>query len=85
LNPETSVLNLAILPQFVSSYESALLKSLLLASIHAIVRLVWYSTPDAFLARIPAMLKRSRVPQWVEITSGATLVLLRFKVAAGRR
>jgi len=85
LSPETSVFYLAILPQFISFGESVLLKSFMLASIHAIVRLVWYSTLTVFLARITAMLKRPRVQQWLEITSGATLVFLGLKIAAARR
>lgn len=85
LSPETSVFYLAILPQFISVGESVLLKSFMLASIHAIVRLFWYSTLTVFLARITAMLKRPRVQRWLEITSGATLVFLGFKLAAARR
>jgi threonine/homoserine/homoserine lactone efflux protein len=85
LSPETSVFYLAILPQFISFGESILLKSFMLASIHAIVRLVWYSTLTVFLARITAMLKRPRMQQWLEITSGATLVFLGLKIAAARR
>ncbi len=84
LSPETSVFYLAILPQFISFGESVLLKSFMLASIHAIVRLVWYSTLTLFLARITAMLKRPRMQQWLEITSGATLVFLGLKIATTR-
>lgn len=85
LSPETSVFYFATLPQFVSFGESVLLKSFMLASIHAIVRLVWYSTLTVFLARITAMLKRPRVQQWLEITSGAVLVFLGFKIVTARR
>jgi threonine/homoserine/homoserine lactone efflux protein len=85
LSPETSVFYLAILPQFISVGESVLLKSFMLASIHAIVRLVWYSTLTVFLARITAMLKRPRVQQWLAMTSGAILVFLGLKIAAARR
>ncbi len=82
LSPETSVFYLAILPQFISLGESILLKSFMLASIHAVIRLVWYSTLAVFLARIATMLKRPRVQQWLEITSGAVLVILGLKIAA---
>lgn len=85
LSPETSVFYLAILPQFINFGESVLLKSLILASIHAIVRLVWYSILTVFLARITSMLKRPRVQQWLEMTSGAALVLLGLKIVAQRR
>ncbi len=85
LSPETSVFYLAILPQFISFGESVLLKSFMLASIHAIVRLVWYSTLTVFLARITAMLKRPRVQQWLEITSGAVLVFLGFRIVTAQR
>ncbi len=85
LSPETSVFYLAILPQFISFGESVLLKSLLLASIHGMVRLVWYSVLTVFLARMTAMLKRPHVRQWLEITGGATLVFLGVRIAVGRR
>jgi len=85
LSPETSLFYLAILPQFINFGESVLLKSLMLASIHAIVRLIWYSILTVFLARITSMLKRPRVQQWLEMTSGAALVLLGLKIVAQRR
>ena len=85
LSPETSVFYLAILPQFINFGESVLVKSLMLASIHAIVRLLWYSTLTVFLAKITALLKHPRVQQWLEITSGAVLVLLGLKIVTQRR
>jgi threonine/homoserine/homoserine lactone efflux protein len=85
LSPETSVFYLAILPQFINFGESVLLKSFMLASIHAIVRLVWYSTLTVFLGRIAAMLKRRRVQQWLELTSGVILIFLGLKIATARR
>jgi threonine/homoserine/homoserine lactone efflux protein len=85
LSPETSVFYLAILPQFIKFGESVLLKSFMLASIHAIVRLVWYSTLTVFLGRIAAMLKRRRVQQWLELTSGIILIFLGLKIATARR
>ncbi len=85
LSPETSVFYLAILPQFINLGESVLLKSLMLGSIHAIVRLVWYSILTVFLARITTMFKRPRVQQWLEITSGAALLFLGLKIATKHR
>jgi threonine/homoserine/homoserine lactone efflux protein len=85
LSPETSVFYLAILPQSINFGESVLLKSLMLASIHAMVRLLWYSTLTVFLAKVTAMLKRPRVQRWLEITSGAALVLLGLKIVTQRR
>ena len=85
LSPETSVFYLAILPQFINFGESVLIKSFMLASIHAIVRLVWYSTLVVFLGRIAAMLKRPRVQQWLELTSGVILIFLGLKIATARR
>jgi threonine/homoserine/homoserine lactone efflux protein len=85
LSPETSVFYLAILPQFINFGDSVLVKSLMLASIHAVVRLLWYSTLTVFLAKITALLKHPRVQQWLEITSGAVLVLLGLKIVTQRR
>ena len=65
----------SILPQFVSLDESLLLESLMLASIDAFIRLLWYSTLAVFLAKITALLKRPCVQQWLEATSRAVLVL----------
>ncbi len=85
LSPETSVFYLAILPQFINLGESVLLKSLMLASIHVTVRLLWYSTLTVFLAKITALLKRPRVQQRLQFASGAALVLLGLKLAMQRR
>ncbi len=85
LSPETSVFYLAILPQFINLGESVLLKSLMLASIHAIIRLLWYSILTVFLAKMTALLKRPRVKRWLELTSGAALVFLGLKIVTERR
>ncbi|NJM88513.1 MAG: LysE family translocator [Hydrococcus sp. RU_2_2] len=85
LSPETSVFYLAMLPQFISYDESALTKSFLLASIHILIRISWYSLLTAFFGRITSLLRQPRIKQWIELSSGAALVFLGFKVATAKR
>ena len=85
LSPETSVFYLAMLPQFIAPGESVFTKSLMLASIHVIIRTTWYSLVTIFFGRIITILRRPRAKRWLELSSGVALVLFGFKVATAKR
>jgi threonine/homoserine/homoserine lactone efflux protein len=85
LSPETAVFYLAMLPQFISYGESVFLKSFWLGSIHAIIRVIWYSALTIFIGRTITILNRSRIRQWLEMSSGVALIFFGFKVATARR
>lgn len=85
LSPEAAVLYLAMVPQFIRPGESVLWKSFLLAGVHVIVRLFWYSILTVFLARITSVLRRPRAQQGLELSSGALLILFGVRVATAVR
>ncbi len=85
LSPETSLFYLTMLPQFINPGESVLIKAFTLATIHALVRISWYSVLTVFLSRMMEMLRQPRVRQWLELMSGTALVGLGVKVATVRR
>ncbi|VEP15581.1 conserved membrane hypothetical protein [Hyella patelloides LEGE 07179] len=85
LSPETAVFYLAILPQFIGYGESVFFKSFLLAAIHAMVRVAWYSTLTVFVGRMMTVFNRPRIQKWFELSSGAALVFFGFKVATAKR
>lgn len=81
LSPETSIFYLAILPQFINPGESVLRKSFLLAGIHLLARVFWYSTLTLFLTQMRRLFIHPRTQQWFELSSGIILVALGLKVA----
>jgi threonine/homoserine/homoserine lactone efflux protein len=85
LSPETSLFYLTMLPQFFNPGESVLIESLYLATIHALVRIAWYSVLTVFLGRMMVMLRQPRVRQSLELVSGTALVGLGVKIATVRR
>ena len=85
LSPETALFYLAVLPQFISPGESVLLKSLLLATIHAGVRIVWYSIIAFGAGRLREKLAGAAVRRGLEGVSGLFLVLFGVRMALAAR
>jgi threonine/homoserine/homoserine lactone efflux protein len=85
LSPEAAMFYLATLPQFIHHGESALLQSLFLASIHVLVRFVWYPVLIVFVGKVTAILRRPRVQQALELFSGVALVLFGARAVTARR
>jgi len=85
LSPEAAMFYLATLPQFIQPGESILLQSLFLATLHALVRLAWYSLLGVCVEKAVAILRRPRARQGLELFSGATLVLFGARMVMARR
>lgn len=85
LNPKVAIFYLAFLPQFISPHDWVFGKSVVLASIHFIEGVVWYSILIFFLGRMRALLTRPRVRQVLEALSGAILIGLGLRLAVERR
>lgn len=85
LSPETALFYLAVLPQFISSGESVLLKSLLLAAIHAGVRIAWYSIIAFGAGRLREKLAGTALRRGLEGVSGLFLVLFGVRMALSAR
>ncbi|WP_428774716.1 LysE family translocator [Vibrio sp.] len=80
LNPKTAVFYLAFLPQFIDPQGSPLLQSMLMASIHFLIAMVWQCGLAGALNKAKSLLKSSRFMRWMEATTGLVLVILGVKL-----
>ncbi|MGL6257707.1 LysE family translocator [Vibrio sp. WXL210] len=80
LNPKTGVFYLAFLPQFINPEYSAFSQSLLMASIHFVIAMVWQCGLSAMLTSAKSLLSNAKFIAWMEGTTGAVLVVLGIKL-----
>lgn len=85
LNPKVALFYLTLLPQFMRPGDSVLQRSLLLASIHIGLGLVWLPIYAHLLCRVAAAFVRPGLHRWLERATGAALVGLGVRVAWERR
>ncbi len=80
LNPKTAVFYLAFLPQFINPESSAFLQSLLMASVHFLIAMVWQCGLAGALTKAKSLLQSPRFMHWMEATTGVVLVGLGVKL-----
>lgn len=80
LNPKTAVFYLAFLPQFVNPEGSPLLQSMLMASVHFIIAMVWQCGLSSILNSAKNLIENGRFMQWMESITGMVLVGLGIKL-----
>lgn len=80
LNPKTAVFYLAFLPQFVNPESSPLAQSMLMASIHFIIAMLWQCSLAGALNSAKNLLKNARFMKWMEGATGAVLAALGVKL-----
>ncbi|WP_260259163.1 LysE family translocator [Vibrio intestinalis] len=80
LNPKTAVFYLAFLPQFIDPNGSAFLPSLLMASIHFVIAMIWQCGLAGALDKAKGLLQSSTFMRRMEATTGAVLVALGVKL-----
>ncbi len=73
LNPKTAGFYLALLPQYVRSPESALADSLVLASVHFVIAVVWLFLISAMVALARPLILSPRVQAGLHSSSGLIL------------
>lgn len=84
-SPETTIFYLAVAPQFIQPGESVLAKTLLLATIHFTMRLVWYAPVTLFVSHIRAWLNRPQIQRGIDIITGILLVIFGIRLLMSRR
>lgn len=81
LNPKTAVFYLAFLPQFINPAYSPLLQSLLMASIHFVIAMVWQCGMATMVHSAKNWVQNSSAMKWMEGITGVVLVSLGLKLA----
>ena len=85
LNPKAGIFFTALLPQFVSPDDPALLISLLMTAIAATASLAWLSVYATLVPRAGDVLRRPPVRRALDRATGAVLIGLGVRLALSRR
>jgi threonine/homoserine/homoserine lactone efflux protein len=85
LNPKVAIFYLAFLPQFIRPGDPVLATSLLLASIHIAMGLVWLSLVAAAVDRAQRLLTSGPWRRWLDGVCGAVFVALGVRLAFASR
>lgn len=80
LNPKTVIFYMAFLPQFINPEGSALKQSLLLASIHFVIAMIWQGLLALMVNQAKQWLTRPKVNQWFNFITGSILSLLGIRL-----
>jgi len=84
LNPKVGVFYMTLLPQFIPNGAPALPLSLLLAGIHVLEGLAWFSSIILLVSRAQHLIARDTLRQRLQQISGAVFVGFGFRLALDR-
>ncbi len=85
LNPKIGVFYTAFLPQFIAPGQPVFLMSLLLATIHAVLGIIWLLVYATVLTRVGDLFRRPRIRRAMERITGVVLVGLGLRLATQPR
>jgi RhtB (resistance to homoserine/threonine) family protein len=85
LNPKVIVFYLALLPQFIGPDDAVLQKSLLLAVIHFVEGILWFTVVSILVDRSRQFFMKPRQRQLIDAACGTILVALGFRLAWQQR
>ena len=80
LNPKTAVFYLAFLPQFIDPQHSPFLQSMIMASIHFVIAMVWQCGLAGMISSAKRLFASNSAMRWMEGATGAVLVFLGLKL-----
>jgi threonine/homoserine/homoserine lactone efflux protein len=80
LNPKTIVFYMAFLPQFISTTHSALIQSLILASFHFIIAIIWQGIIIYTINKANSFIMRPNIKKTLDFISGAVMIGLGIKL-----
>lgn len=85
LNPKVAVFYLAFLPQFISSGDPVLAKSLLLAGLHFSMGMLWLSFVTVLLGHLGSVISQGNTGRWLEGVAGVVLIGFGLRLALEQR
>lgn len=84
LNPKTAIFYLAFLPQFIDPQGSAFLQSMILASIHFVIAMLWQGGLSFMVEKAKQWLSKPSTNAWLESISGGVMVALGVQLALSK-
>lgn len=85
LNPKVGVFYVSFLPQFVPAGADPASFGLLLATIHVVMGLTWFTALILATAPLAGMLKRAAVIRWLDRITGGVFIAFGLRLALDRR
>ena len=85
LNPKIGVFYVSFLPQFVPAHVAAAPFIFLLAAIHAVLGVIWFTALIAATSPIKRWLARQAVVRWIDRITGAVFIGFGLRLALDRR
>lgn len=81
LNPKTVIFYMAFLPQFINPQQSAMTQSLLLATVHFLIAMVWQCTLAFIVVRAKEVISQPQIGRVFNGMAGALFVGLGLRLA----
>lgn len=85
LNPKVGVFYLATIPQFLPDGMSPLVAGVLLAGVHTVLGMIWFTGIILGAAALGARVRSPRFARWVDRITGGVLVLFGVRLAVDAR
>jgi threonine/homoserine/homoserine lactone efflux protein len=85
LNPKVGVFYIATIPQFVPHGVSPLAMGVLLASVHCVLGMIWFSGIIFGASAVAPRLRSTRFLRWIDRVTGGVLIVFGAKLAISAR
>ena len=85
LNPKVGIFYVSFLPQFIPQGSSLIVWTFGLVSIHVVLGLVWSLVLIGATQPLSGFLRREKVIQWMDRTTGMIFVLFAARLAFSKR